>query len=228
MADPPHKNPLAPRPPVPPRLDTELTAAGEPADDGDPIETGWSGVLAAGWRLAGRSGALEFDASSLENADLSGARPSRLSLIDCRLSTCNLANLSARRPSIIRASLRRSRLTGLTWSEGILRDVLFEDCRADLASFGFSRLQRVRFVGCNLAEADFEGVRAESVSFVDCDLRRAAFSQARFERSEMRGCEMGGIAGVEGLRGVGLPADDILGLAGTLAAALGIRTLEDG
>ena len=52
------------------------------------------------------------------------------------------------------------------------------------------------------------------------------FSQARLARSEIRHCELEGLGGVAGLSGLGLLPEDILALAGLMATALGIRTLE--
>ena len=55
----------------------------------------------------------------------------------------------------------------------------------------------------------------------------ATFAGARFDASELRGCTLEGISGADGLRGAALPWPDIVGLAGALAAALGIQVLED-
>ena len=120
-----------------------------------------------------------------------------------------------------------SRLTGFQWPEGDARDVLLRDCRADLASFRFATLQRTTLAGCVLRDADFQGARLESVCFLDCDLSGASFAGARFERSELRGCRLDGLRGVEGLAGAALEWPAIVELAGTFAAALGVRVIDD-
>ena len=217
----------APVVPAAPRIPVELRpAAMEGADR--PAEDSWSAVHVHGWDRSGIvfSG-LEFAASRLDTVDLSESRVSRLALADCEVTGSNLANLEARESSMLRVVVRRSRLTGLAWAAGRLRDVRFEDCRADLVSLRFARLERVRFVRCVLTDGDFQGVRGESVSFVDCDLGHAEFSQAQFDRSEIRHCGLDGLSGVQGLRGIGLLPVDIVALAGAFASALGVRTLED-
>lgn len=218
-------DPLAPQAPVAPRLPDSLEVAAAP--DPDSLrDTTWSGVRAVGWNLPGAivSG-VELSTIRLEHADLSGAQCSRLIVADCEV-TGNLANVVARDSSLIRVVVHGARLTGLSWPAGILADVRFENCQADLSSFRFSRLQRVTFRGCALADADFQGVQGTSVALLDCDLRRAVFSQVQFERTEIRRCRLEGIPGVEGLRGVGLLLEDIVSLAGAFATALGVRTLD--
>jgi len=106
-------------------------------------------------------------------------------------------------------------------------DVAFRGCRLDLAGFRFARLHRVVFEDCILREADFAQARCRSVRFDACDLTGAGFAGARFDASELRGCTLEGITGVDGLRGAALEWTEIVGLAGTLAGALGIRVLGD-
>jgi uncharacterized protein YjbI with pentapeptide repeats len=77
-----------------------------------------------------------------------------------------------------------------------------------------------------MAQSDLQDVSCESVRFLSCDLTECDLTDARFRRSELRGCELGGLHGVERLRGAGIEWGDLLELAPTLAAALGIRLLD--
>ena len=63
--------------------------------------------------------------------------------------------------------------------------------------------------------------------FVDCDLSRTDFRGARLQSCELRGVRLDGMAGVERLRGAALPMLDVIDNAATLAAALGLRLLDD-
>ena len=216
-----------PSPPAPPRLPPALEPASLPA--GAALDDGrWTAVELEGASLAGiEARSLDFEEARLVACDLGAARLSRLGLLDCELVRCNLANLVARDSSMTRVVCADSRLTGFQWPEGDARDVLLRDCRADLASFRFATLQRTTFAGCVLRDADFQGARLESVCFLDCDLSGASFAGARFERSELRGCRLDGLRGVEGLAGAALEWPAIVELAGTFAAALGVRVIDD-
>jgi uncharacterized protein YjbI with pentapeptide repeats len=186
--------------PFPPDLDLELP----------PLDA-VSGESVVGARIA--------------HADLGGARLP-LRLVDVELSSCNLANVKARGASLVRCVLRGCRLTGASFAESRLTDVLFEDCRVDLAAFTGATLERVTFEGCRMTQADLQEVACESVRLLACDLGECDLTGARFKRSELRRCELDGLRGVERLRGVGVGWDDLVGLAPTLAAALGIRLLD--
>jgi uncharacterized protein YjbI with pentapeptide repeats len=216
----------SPRPPALPRLPAALEPAELSVAD---VAVGgkWSGVVVEDASLAGcEARDVDFDEARLVGCDLSGAALTRFGALDCELVRCNLANVLARDSSLVRTSCADSRLTGLQWPEGVLQDVVFRDCRIDLASFRFARIQRVAFEDCVLRDADFTGARFESVRFSACDLSAATFSGAAFERSEVRGCRLEGLRGVEGLAGAALEWTAILELAGGMAAALGIRVIE--
>jgi uncharacterized protein YjbI with pentapeptide repeats len=145
---------------------------------------------------------------------------------DAVLRDANLANATFRGGEWTRVLVNGGRLTGLQVAEATLRDVLWRRCGAEMAAFRHTHLTRVTFADCNLREADFTGVRAEHVRFLDCDLRGAAFHHAQMTSSELRRCRLGGIEGVEGLRGAAMELEQLLELAPTLAHALGIGLLE--
>ena len=194
------------RPVVAPRL------PGEPATAAPPLEDH------ADWRE------LELTGDELGGASVRG-----LEMTDAVLRSCNLANLTALKSSLHRCAFSGCRMTGLALADCTLEDVRFTDCLVDLSAFGFSRLRRVIFSGCILRDADFGETRFEHTRFHRCELPGARFTGARFARSELRGCTLDGIQGIEGLRGVQMDWSDVVGLAGEMAAALGIEVIaEDG
>jgi uncharacterized protein YjbI with pentapeptide repeats len=169
----------------------------------------------------------EWRELQLAGEDVSGARVRGVELTDVVLRDCNASNLTAVKSSLSRCAFAGCRMTGLALPDSTLEDVRFGDCLIDLAAFGFSRFRRVIFDGCILRDADFTDARLESVRFHRCELDRATFTGARFAKSEMRGCTLEGIRGIEGLKGVAMDWSDVVGLAGTFAAALGIEVLDE-
>jgi uncharacterized protein YjbI with pentapeptide repeats len=211
------------RPDLPPQLD-DLTLAPDDAADGE----SWEQVRVVDTMLPGIDArALGFVEARFESADLSGARLPNLFLSDCELVRCDLSNTVVRNGSARRVEVDSARLTGLTWTAGELRDSAFRDCRADMASFESTRMERVVFERCDLRDADFRSVRAESVVFTGCDLTGADLGQARFTRCEMSACTLDGLRGVDRLRGVAMPWADIVAAAGVFAGEIGVRVLED-
>jgi uncharacterized protein YjbI with pentapeptide repeats len=117
-------------------------------------------------------------------------------------------------------------MTGIAVPEATLRDVSLRGCRIDLASFGFSRLERVTFEDCVLHQTDFLEAQLDAVRFHGCDLTSADFRGARLKRCEFRRSDLTGLQGVESLRGAAMEWPDIVEMAGVWAATLGIEILD--
>ncbi|MEA2168919.1 MAG: hypothetical protein QOF76_2219 [Solirubrobacteraceae bacterium] len=169
--------------------------------------------------------AARFDGQELVDATLTGKRFG-LSLVDCVMRGCDIANVDARGAALRRVAIRSCRLTGTNLSESALTDVLITDSRLDLSALAAAELERVRFVGCSLAGADLQEARLRTVVFEDCDLREADLRDTRFELVELRGCRLDGVRGAEKFEGVRMPWADVLQNAGIFAAACGVKVLE--
>jgi uncharacterized protein YjbI with pentapeptide repeats len=148
-------------------------------------------------------------------------------VLGTELARCDLSNLASREGTMRRSRILECRMTGFSWAEGLLEDTTFRACALDLAAFRFTRMKRVTFEDCVLRDADFQDGQLESVRFSACDLTAAGFSSARCRDVELRRCKLDDLRGVGGLRGAGVEWDDIIALAPTFAAALGIRLLEE-
>ncbi len=187
-----------------------------------------------------------FERTLIEKIDLSRSEAMRLQVVESRLSHVDLgdgllrdsqfrdvvaadgswANMSAEGSKLRRAELQRLRMTGVNLSGSEIEDCVFLDCRVDLASFRFAKLDRVRFERCRMEEADFYDAKLTSVVFDECNLTGAVWAQATFLRSEMRGCDITGAVNPERLRGVRMPWRDVIGAAAELAAAVGVEIID--
>ena len=122
-----------------------------------------------------------------------------------------------------RVAATATRMTGLTWITGTLRDVTFANCRIDLAFFSATRFTNVVFANCRLDQANFGDAELTEVRFDNCDLTAAQFSGARLAATRFAGCDLTGLVGVTSLRGATMSSADTVGLAASFAAALGIK-----
>ena len=162
----------------------------------------------------------------LRNLDLTGTEAPGLRLTDAIVAGGSWANLRAARGSLTRVAAGELRATGADFTEAVLKDVAFEDARLDLATFRFAKLERVAFRDCRLEEADFHGAVLVSVGFERCNLAGASFAEATCERCELRDCELSGLQGIEGLRGARMRWNEVIQVAGQLAAAAGITVVD--
>ncbi len=169
--------------------------------------------------------ALRWLEAQVQGVSISNEQRPGLALLDCELRDCDLANLDARGAELRRVLIANGRLTGCNLGESALRDVVLEDCPADLAVFAQATLETVRFSSCNLSQATFQEAKLKAVAFDDCDLRGADLTSAKFESVEIRGCRLDGIRGANTLHGVRMPWEDIVENAGLFAGACGVDVL---
>ena len=147
-------------------------------------------------------------------------------LTDVVVANVDWANQRAPRLALHRVELRQCRLTGVELGEASLTDVVFDDCRLDLAGLRFAKLERVVFRDCALTESDFYEASLKDVLFERCGLRETTLSSLKIERVELRGCDLSGARGVEALRTARMTWNDVVGAAAVFAAALGIEIVD--
>jgi len=213
----------APADPVAPDIAEELASW----TSASLIDEELDGVLAEGVAAAGATATgLRIAESRVVDTDLSEASMERAVVRDVGWTGGSLANARQRDARITRSRVEAVRATGLDLTRCSLDNVVFVDCRLDLALFRASSMDRVRFEGCRLEDADFFEASFSSVVFEDCDLRAVNWAGASFSRSELRGCELTGGLSLERLRGVRMPWDDVIRSAGEIAIAAGIEIVE--
>lgn len=214
-------------PPVAPVLPQICERAELPAHELDDEAT-YRGLRFSGIDLSARRAAsVEFAQCRFEDTDLSGITIRGAVFTDCVFENSNLANLRAEKSSLVRAELSVLRMTGVQWTDGLLRDVRITESRLDLASFRFAECDRVVFERCNLAGVDFAGADLRGTQFIGCDLTGAHFSQAKMDGTRFSYCVLVNIDGVTSWNGAIVRSDDLMMLSYTLAAALGIRIEDD-
>ncbi|HIV56966.1 MAG TPA: pentapeptide repeat-containing protein [Candidatus Stackebrandtia faecavium] len=202
--------------------------------------TSWDSVAspleddAQWWQLeiVGDVGAVEaarFDAEQcrIARADMSAGVWAKAGVVNCVFEDVNLANVFAQDCRMRRTSVTSVRGTGLQWTNGVVKDVVFRDCRLDLAGFRFSRFSHVVFDNCRLSGADFTAADLSGVRFESCDLSSAKFDEATMTGAVLRHCTLAGMRGVDGLRGASVTSTDLMSLTFTLADACGITVTQD-
>ena len=148
-----------------------------------------------------------------------------LRLSDVILRACDLSNVDGREGTLRRVEVHGSRLTGFGLAGGMVQNVRIIDSSLALASLAFSKLKDVIFQRVDLTEASFMDAQLERVIFIDCKLAGTDFRGVKLKRCTIRGTSLDGILGIESLRGITMPWEDVIDSAAALAAALGI-TIE--
>lgn len=163
---------------------------------------------------------LEIGGGSLADSDWY-----RTNWVDLRLESVDAANASFTESGLKRVTWQRCRLVGLALSGCTLADVTHAECLLGMANFRFANLSRVDFVGCDLTGADFTNARLTDVTFTDCVLAGATFSHASCGRVVLQGGELGGLRGLDGLRGATVRVDNLSDIAQEMATELGFQLI---
>ena len=209
--------------PAVPKLTTLYEPDGEPGYDGEYLSLHYQDLDLSHRELE----SAQFERCRFTGSGFAGSPLRDVGFADVEMTSVDLSNSTARDVSMLRASISGSQLTGMRWVECGFRDVLFEDCRADLASFRFSVFKpTVVFRACNLREANFQSADLRGVRFEQCDLTGAQFSNARLDGTRFADCVLAGLGGVTSLKGAIIKSSDAMALLYSLTAAMGI-TIED-
>lgn len=168
-----------------------------------------------------------IDRSRVTRATFEGSRFDSVIFSDCLLYGCDFANLRAQSSSLMRVVVSNSRLTGARWSDGVIRDAHFTECRMEFSSFRHGKCIRVVFEDCDLRDSDFQEADLSGTAFIRCDLSRVQLSNATLEGVRFRDCNLDLAQGVEAMKGASIGVKELISLAPAMATALGIR-LEAG
>lgn len=209
--------------PLPPRINPVLESGFLLEMDGLHRRLDYDGTDLSGVDIE----TVEIEECRFDRANLAESRLQRVVFTDVVMERCDLANLRADSSSLLRTKVSGSRLTGFSWTNGVIRDVMFDDCRMNLAGFRFTKLKAVVvFKDCDLSRANFQNADLSGVRFTGCDLTGAQFSNATMTGTRIENCTLVDIVGVTSFGGAIIKSGDAMTLAYSLANALGI-TIEE-
>jgi uncharacterized protein YjbI with pentapeptide repeats len=148
--------------------------------------------------LSPRGQSIRIDRCIWNSITLADPKAHGLHLHDACIDNSDLANIDLKSSSLERVEITSTRLTGATFTDAHLKNVLFKECKLDFAHLRMARLQQCVFEKCNLTDADFYGADLSGAIFRDCDLSRADLSQAKLVNADIRGCRLDGLRGTPG------------------------------
>jgi uncharacterized protein YjbI with pentapeptide repeats len=170
---------------------------------------------------------LEVAGCRLVRPDWTGAQLTRARLTDVVIEDGELAGLTLDECSLLRVAFVRCRLTGIVAPALRATDVTFEGCRMEDAWLRAATFERVGFDDCALARADLYSARLQQVRLVGCDHSEIEISQAQLDDVAFHRSTIEGLKGGSALRSAVISTDQILGFAGPVFHAAGIRVDDD-
>jgi len=182
------------------------------------VKLDWSGQEASHVDL----GCVHVSRTRLTQVSFDDFRASDLLFEDCDLSGADLTE-----STMSRVEFRGCKMTGVVLSGSRIRWVSFIDCRLDMALFRGLEAEDCRFKSCDLKSGDFEMATIERASFSKCMLSDASFRQARLKEVDLRSSELTDLRYAQGLKGATIESVQLLDLAASLAAEIGIRIIDE-
>jgi uncharacterized protein YjbI with pentapeptide repeats len=154
---------------------------------------------------------------SLDDAELQGAR-----FNDCILTRVNAPILRASRSSWRSVVIEHSRIgSGELYDSGV-NAVHFSHCKIGYLNLRGSKLRDVLFTECTVDELDLGGATATRVAFDATPVRLLDVAGAALADVDLRGVDLGGIRGIDGLRGTTMTEFQLAQLSPLFAAHVGV------
>jgi uncharacterized protein YjbI with pentapeptide repeats len=186
----------------------------------------WTGELVVGANVSGAvAERVRIQGCELRDVKLTSAELHRCVLTDVRFVDCELSGAMLTESQWLRVELRNCRMSGLVVSQSRLRHVRFVEGKLDGGDFRISRLERVVFDGCAMPDADLYEAQLTHVLFDHCDMRRAHFSAVKTDDLRLHASDVEGLRGATSLRRAVVSPEQVLPLALSIFAELGI-TIE--
>ena len=179
-------------------------------------------VLLTGEGVGLRAPNANVEESALERALLIEAKLEKLGLKDVVLKACDFSAARCSESSFLRAYFKGGRMAGVDFSRSTLHDVVFEDCKLDMANFRFTKLKRVRFVNCIMNETEFQVAELSEVDFESCHLEKVEFAQCKIKQVDVRTSQLYDIRSWQSLKGLIIDPTQLVMIAPELANELGI------
>ena len=189
----------------------------------------------------------DYDTACWRDADLTGVDATGCRFAESVAVGCTITRAALPRTRWHDAWLGRSRLSAVDLTESDWRDVDVVGCAFTGVTLPSATLRRVRFTECKLVEvnlraATLRGVVFDRCTLVDVDLGGADLRTVRFPGSglsairlgsttltdvDLRGTAALAVTGdVQSLRGATIDTGQLMDLAPTLAAGLGIMVID--
>lgn len=167
-----------------------------------------------------------YDEVELKNPILDGQNIEKVGFIDTVIAGGSWAAAEMTESLLRRVIVKDARMSGLIAHTLVAENVVFNECKLDMANFRGSKFKNVVFTDCVLSEADFQGSTLTNVTFNNCDINRLNVNSCIFTNVDMRSSKFVDLLGASSLKDVTMSREQLIALAPILAQAIGIKVEE--
>jgi uncharacterized protein YjbI with pentapeptide repeats len=161
--------------------------------------------------------------SEVKNCLFLSTKLLRFGAKDVRIINSQLVASNMTDGGILRTEFSGNRMNGIDLSQSSLKDVIFRNCKLDMANFRYVKMKRVAFVDCNLQETDFIHAELDEVRFKNCQIERTNFSNITAKKVDLSGSKVIELIGWKDLKNFTIDSLQLVELAPQIVSALGIN-----
>jgi uncharacterized protein YjbI with pentapeptide repeats len=165
-----------------------------------------------------------FQRPLLADARFTGCR-----FIDVEFVEADAPDLGLAKSVLQDVTFSGSRLGGVQAYAGVWTRARVASSKVGYVNLRAAKLTNARFENCEIGELDLSEAQLNGVGFPGCRIGKLTLTSARCAKVDLRGAALSGIeSNPEGLRGAAIGPAQVVDLAPTLAAILGMKVSRDG
>lgn len=170
---------------------------------------------------------LDLVDEEIEDVDFTGQRARLVTIKRSTLTRCRFAAVELKDLLLVDTTFVDCILTGADAPSATLTGVTFRSCRLDEANLRMATTENLALEGCDLRRADFYEADLRGARFERCQFEGTIVDRARLTDADLRSSDLLGLVGAASLRGARIEPDQLIALARTLAAEIGIVVVDE-
>ncbi|MDP0398994.1 pentapeptide repeat-containing protein [Tsukamurella strandjordii] len=171
-------------------------------------------------------GGITFSECELADWELRETALADAALLETRIARMFATGFSAPRASLWQVEFDGARIGAMELFDAKIRSVTVRDSRLGFVNLRGADIRDVRFVDCVLDGLDLGDATAIRVAFDGCSVGDLDVTRAKLQHVDLRGLRIERIRGVEGIAGATMSQMQVMGLAESFAAHLGIAVTD--
>jgi len=143
-----------------------------------------------------------FDKFSFKNVTFTETALTGVEFTDVIFERCDLSNIDFSDAIIHRTKFLECKMIGINLSGATLRNVLFDRCLGDYATFRFSNTKQVIVQDSSFYKTDFISSKLHKIDLSRTNIDQSQWSGTKLDGIDLSDCEFNGLgAAVEDLKG---------------------------
>lgn len=171
-------------------------------------------------------GGITFSECELADWELRDTTLADAAILETRIAGLFATGFSAPRASLRQVEFDGARIGAMELFDAKVRSLTIRDSRLGFVNLRGADLRDVKFIDCVLDGLDLGDATVTRMAFDGCRVGDLDVTRAKLTHADLRGLQIERIRGVEGIAGATMTQMQVMGLAESFAAHLGIAVTD--